>query len=731
MKYRLIKGLVGISTVMLLATGCESGKKAETEAVSLEIADMAVVDESESESESETGTEAETELQTEELDLSETEPDKAGKKDSGALLEESESETEATTEPAQPETKKGKAQTKATEKETEAETVKQTEKTISKKQSGSNQKQSETAAQTEKMSEETLVQSQSETTAAVKTGTKQTEQTEAEQKMQDAGSQTEERKGSAVTEAATERETLAGETKDSEAMTESETEAKSEKQTEVGSAGQSKTETKAETDPETAAKDATGVKNGAAAETEKENNTDTKNETESEQETETEAATEQVAAATPQLRVINDQIIVRSEASTESEKLATLTPGMLVIAIQEDGEWTQIRFQSPDGFEDGYVKTQYLNDLDQLRKVKEKINVRKEADKESAKLGELNAGELVLVTGTKKQDWSAILHQADGETVTAYVMTEFLEPVDVDTLENSIVGEEERILREGLEPESEAETEVETESETETETETESESETETEAVTEAESESESETEVAAETETESETETKTEVATEVGTELETEEATEAATESETTTEAETATENVTESATETETEQATEVATEEGSEAESVAESESKTSAGSLTFASSQDAQFALTKQLFPEASTVGVIYSADNKRAKTELADYEALAKEYGYELVTTEVTTAEDIDFAASELVGEVDGVFCMDDATLNDLMQTICAYADEVEIPVLGVQKEQVESGCLAAYDGTLYWNATEAGKLGKSVDTLSGNVVTVD
>ena len=44
MKYRLIKGLVGISAVMLLATGCESGKKAETEAVSLEIADMAVVD---------------------------------------------------------------------------------------------------------------------------------------------------------------------------------------------------------------------------------------------------------------------------------------------------------------------------------------------------------------------------------------------------------------------------------------------------------------------------------------------------------------------------------------------------------------------------------------------------------------------------------------------------------------------------------------------------------------
>ena len=31
------------------------------------------------------------------------------------------------------------------------------------------------------------------------------------------------------------------------------------------------------------------------------------------------------------------------------------------------------------------------------------------------------------------------------------------------------------------------------------------------------------------------------------------------------------------------------------------------------------------VTKQLFPEASTVGVIYSADNKMAKNELADYQ----------------------------------------------------------------------------------------------------------
>ena len=669
MKYRLVRGLVGISAVMLLTTGCESGKKTETEAVSLELADVTVVDESEPESKSEPESEVKTELQTQALDLSETETDKAGKKDSGTLLEESETETEAATETAQEETKKGKAGAKVTEKETEAETVKQTEKTASKKQSGASRKQSETTAQTEKKSEETAVQSQSETNA-------------------------------------------------SEAMPESETEAVTD----------SETETRKETETEAATENATSVKNGAEIETEKENSAGTKNETEPEQETKTESESE-ASAASPQLRVINDQIIVRSEASTESEKLATLTPGMLVIAIGEEGEWIQIRFQSPDGFENGYIKTQYLNDLDQLYKVKEKINVRKEADKESAKLGELNANALVLATGTKKQDWSEILCQADGETVTAYVMTEFLEPVEVDTLENGIVDEEARILREGLESESETETETETESETEAVTESESETETETESETEAVTETESETEVQTESETkgeseteeitESETEIQTESETEVETESETEEASEVVTESETATEATTETESETESA------------TEEGSEAESETESESETSAESLTFASAKDAQFSLTRQLFSEASVVGVIYSADNKAAKSELTDYATLAEEYGYELVTMEVVSAEDIDFAMSELVGEVDCVFCMDDATLNDLMQTICAYANEVEIPVFGVQKAQTEDGCLAAYDGALYWNTTEAEKLGKSADALSGNIVTVD
>ena len=54
--------------------------------------------------------------------------------------------------------------------------------------------------------------------------------------------------------------------------------------------------------------------------------------------------------------------------------------------------------------------------------------------------------------------------------------------------------------------------------------------------------------------------------------------------------------------------------------------------------------------------------------------------------------------DIDLAAADLVGYVDAVFCLDDEMVDALVQTICAYADEVEIPVIGLTEDHAEAGC---------------------------------
>ena len=139
--------------------------------------------------------------------------------------------------------------------------------------------------------------------------------------------------------------------------------------------------------------------------------------------------------------------------------------------------------------------------------------------------------------------------------------------------------------------------------------------------------------------------------------------------------------------------------------------------------------AQFELLGYLVSDCSRIGVICSSDDKDAKIQIEEYEELAKTYGMEIIMEEIEQEADIDIAASRLAGSVDCIFCLDDSVVNGLIQTVCAYADEVGIPVIGRNEGHVQQGCVAAYEkGTLYWNAQEASKLGLNTEiSESSNV----
>ena len=99
-------------------------------------------------------------------------------------------------------------------------------------------------------------------------------------------------------------------------------------------------------------------------------------------------------------------------------------------------------------------------------------------------------------------------------------------------------------------------------------------------------------------------------------------------------------------------------------------------------------------------------------------------AFEEEYGIELVTSEIQEKIDIDLISSEMVGTVDGIFCIEDDMVDELLQTVCAYADEVGIPVIGIDQSQIEKGCLLAWaDGELYTNEEKADKLGLDLSVL--------
>lgn len=150
-----------------------------------------------------------------------------------------------------------------------------------------------------------------------------------------------------------------------------------------------------------------------------------------------------------------------------------------------------------------------------------------------------------------------------------------------------------------------------------------------------------------------------------------------------------------------------------------------SETENSEITLSYGLKGQLELLELLFPECTNVGIIYSAEDKGAVVQLTEYEALAETYGLELQTAEIQDAADIDLAASVLVDSVDGILCLDDETVNDLVSVICAYAEETALPVIGISEEQAAAGCVAAYDGKkVIWNQAEAKKFELSAEALN-------
>lgn len=652
MKNRFLRSVIGISAVMLMVSGCGSKEK-ETEPTSVEIAGVEVVGETETETESETETETESETASESESESETASELATELDL-AVSDETEAETKAGIPEedvlAEPETKAG-VQTEAPQTNTEKQTEKkETEKQTEKKENGK-----ETEKQTEKKTpdKETEKQSEKQKETERKTPSKQRE-TEPKKRQET------EKEGNGFLQASLETGNTSGNSglmqqteiltaaKETETAQETEAEIKSEtKPTENTKPAAETEKMEAETKAE---EPTTEIETGQLPETEETTETLRKAEAETETESQkSEAMISEKETNKNPLRTVNDVIIVRKEASVDSGRIAVLYPGEAVLQVSENGKWSEIRFAAADGLEDGYVKTEYLADAKKRYLAKEKVNVRKESDPDSEKLGAYLEKDPVLVEEQLSNGWSKVryLEQEKAEVVDGYVRSEYLEKAE-DSGNDLLTAEAAAIA---------GETEAQTTNETEAETMPETESETKTETDGE-----EPETMAVTESETEAATEAVTEIVTESASEEETQP--EIMSESETTTEAES----------ETETEAITEARTD--------AETRS-------TVQVTPQAQFDALKEAAPEAVCVGILYAKDNKTAKTELAEYETLASSLGYELQTVCVEETQDIDFAASDLVGEADAILCIPDSMIEELLDTVYAYAQEAEIPVIDV------------------------------------------
>lgn len=131
--------------------------------------------------------------------------------------------------------------------------------------------------------------------------------------------------------------------------------------------------------------------------------------------------------------------------------------------------------------------------------------------------------------------------------------------------------------------------------------------------------------------------------------------------------------------------------------------------------------AQLEMIREVLPEATTIGIIYTTSEANSISTIETYKELAGEYGFEIVDTGINTLADVDMAAADIVSKVDCISNLTDNTVVQGLQTVLAKANAAGIPVFGSEVEQVKNGCLAA-EGIDYV------ELGKQTGAMAAKVL---
>lgn len=110
---------------------------------------------------------------------------------------------------------------------------------------------------------------------------------------------------------------------------------------------------------------------------------------------------------------------------------------------------------------------------------------------------------------------------------------------------------------------------------------------------------------------------------------------------------------------------------------------------------------QLKAIRAIMPEAKEIGILYTTSEVNSESAIAEYQALAPEYGFEIVTSGISTTADIPMALDSLLSQVDVMTNLTDNTVVSALSLVLDKANAANIPVFGSEIEQVKLGCVAS------------------------------
>lgn len=133
---------------------------------------------------------------------------------------------------------------------------------------------------------------------------------------------------------------------------------------------------------------------------------------------------------------------------------------------------------------------------------------------------------------------------------------------------------------------------------------------------------------------------------------------------------------------------------------------------------------QVEMIRAFLPDAKKIGILYTTSEPNSVSQLEKIEAIAPEYGFEIVSVGVTNASEVASAAAAVVAK--GADCINNFTDNnvvDNLSSVLKAAGDAGIPVFGSEIEQVRNGCLASQSIDYVALGAETGRM--AARTLKG------
>ncbi len=125
---------------------------------------------------------------------------------------------------------------------------------------------------------------------------------------------------------------------------------------------------------------------------------------------------------------------------------------------------------------------------------------------------------------------------------------------------------------------------------------------------------------------------------------------------------------------------------------------------------------QLALMIELYPEAKTLGVIYTSSEVNSEIQAEQMTKLAEEAGLKVETGTITSVNDIEQIASSLSGKVDMIYVPTDNTIASAMPNLAKVAEEKKLPVFCGAPAMVEAGGLATIGIDYYKLGVQTGAM---------------